>query len=313
MSLTLELGQTRAADIVFSSCPIVGSFTCGRLRIAPLPPEAPRPATVVGKHPGMLEISFGYHPNRLVREARGTRALQEAQLLLTTLCRGFVYRSDRRTRSEWVLPDDPDSAYCKATFLQLGYWFPNPDLSSEAFDNHSETRAPVEPAQEHFRLTNRLEVQSIPDDLSEKIEKADELGSDGRKRLLTACYWFNAAKQTDSSQSLAYTALIFALESLIEKVNVKRCSCCNTELFGVTDRFRELLKRYGADDKTAKLLYEMRSNIVHGKDIFDQDKYFWGFTPKAIEQDHYAEVATLLARNVIRNWLSDQARSEARD
>jgi hypothetical protein len=139
----------------------------------------------------------------------------------------------------------------------------------------------------------------VPSDLDESICHYMRLSPENREKFDRAAFWKDmASRQWNISMSASFTALVSAVESLI-----------NTRGRGSTARFRDFVERFAPGATLAhrrKQMYDLRSDILHGGGLMtiDQDIAF-GWDPPYWHERELHEELWHLTRLIMRNWLKD--------
>jgi len=106
---------------------------------------------------------------------------------------------------------------------------------------------------------------------------------------------------------LAFTALIYAIESLITNDETIVCSSCNNNIYSVSKKFKDFFKHHTADasPKIIEKLYSVRSQIAHGEKIFQSDFEIFSsnILPSNMEDRNDYSLCSHLVRIAILNWL----------
>ena len=119
----------------------------------------------------------------------------------------------------------------------------------------------------------------LPERLGVMLAMVDRLGHEERRRFMRAAQWMASARSLwDHSVSSYYIALVAAIESLQSDEDVMRCSECN-QVRDVTQRFRRFVERFvppeAGERITRQRLYGIRSDLAHGRVVFDVDEAPW--------------------------------------
>lgn len=138
----------------------------------------------------------------------------------------------------------------------------------------------------------------VPTDLDESICWYQRLHHDRRVEFNRAAFWLDiSSRQWTVSMSASFTALVSAVESLINK----RGS-------GSTERFRDFLERYapGASLEVRREMYDLRSGILHGSELITMDEdCAFGWDPPWWNERELQEELWRLTSTAVRNWLRD--------
>ncbi|HUA85066.1 MAG TPA: hypothetical protein VMB85_14485 [Bryobacteraceae bacterium] len=316
--------------VLFSVCRVAGWFRHrDKLQILPVPPDSPR-ALGLGGEPFLVQFPLRGSSEWALNAMRREVEVQRAHLLLNALLELGISRS-RGVRHHWVLlPPENTIAYC-----QEMYAFP-PGLSavptSEGFSPDSfaptdrlDPMTAIDPATYFTRrpavnsLDRRLE---IPSNLGALLDRFYSSANDDQERFLRACFWFDHARTVShDSSSAQFTALMFAIESLMPN-DGSRASCptCKRSLGkGARRRLREFLERYAPAQpqlhkNRVELYYQLRCQLAHGGYLTLSDRGsigFHGLLPKYPDELDVTTGAHQLVRIILINWLLARGREAA--
>jgi hypothetical protein len=106
-----------------------------------------------------------------------------------------------------------------------------------------------------------------------------------------------------------YIALVAAIEALACGEPLERCPKCE-QVERVTERFREFVERFipvsGSEEQeiSKKRLYELRSKLAHGKQLFVLDELPWLFqAPGGLEEREALDELSRVVKRVFVGWL----------
>lgn len=165
------------------------------------------------------------------------------------------------------------------------------------------------------------DVLTVPADLEESLDRYDRLSHEDRMRFDRAAYWLAVSTGNwELSQSISFTSLVTAVETLLSRGNVHQFICpqcggtTTHEIPGPTKQFRDFLETYAVDTVTARTrhaLYDLRSQIVHGSDLMqlDVETSLFGSDARESEQLDLHRTLSAAVRTALRNWLHDPARA----
>jgi hypothetical protein len=305
-------------EFLFAHRAVTGSyrFQSVPMQIVPAPRDAPRPKTVSGQHPFVLEYPIRRcHSSALRMHRRYKNAVEWAWVLNAVLFGSIDYRSNR-PRQMWASRlDEPDSS---CHWSQEFYMVPgSPGITSAL----SEAAEPLQivPAKFYFAhwgtRARNLPADSflIPDNLDQLIAAFVGLDGRSRRRFLRAAAAVHYSRRVwDFSISSSFLSCVQAIETLTDRPPSQPCAACHRDAGpGPTKLFRETIERYrgdvAVDEKVLANLYVVRSAIAHGRYLLQSDEAPWGFgvvssIDNIVEQEA-VEAAVTLSKAVLRNWL----------
>lgn len=298
---------------LFAPWPTVGYWRyADKFVILPAPEQAPRPVTILGDHPLVLEVMHEGAVDQGLRPLRGWKESRRIGLLLSLFIPGLKLPSNS-SRHLWVTPIDREApAEVRSVFAQEHYRIPG--FSAMGDDLSDQGELPAISLSRTFSLTvgvgQVLEIQRHTEALLDTFFALPEAK---QRRLLRAAYWLHHAQAEWSvSRSAYYQALVQAVEVLIDTPpNQAKCTECDRTLgVGPTALFRKFLDEYtppaGEDDEAArKVLYKTRSDITHGLRLLyddEEDDFGWN-NPEPIYDAMLVQRAHWVCRTAVIGWL----------
>jgi hypothetical protein len=297
---SLLTGPTKVGrDFSFNSFRVQGSWRGARsgVQILPPPDDAPRAPVEIAQHPFVLEFPLKASELWQITNYRRIREHRKLTLLLNILLAGRTSLQPRRFDHFWAIVDNENSRPGIKWVQQL--FFAN--LGEAVKDN------PSTPAAEQLETIDADAYYAsvghdgkglrIPADLDESICCYMRLSPENREKFDRAAFWKDmASRQWNISMSASFTALVSAVESLI-----------NTRGRGSTTRFRDFVERFAPGASLAyrrKQMYDLRSDILRGGGLMtiDQDIAF-GWDPPYWHERELHEELWHLTRLIMRNWL----------
>jgi hypothetical protein len=287
-------------DFSFSSFRVQGSWRGDRsgLQILPPPNDAPRAPVEIAEHPFILEFPLKVSDLWQITNHRRIREHRKLTLLLNILLAGRTSLQPRRFDHFWAsVPKDDGGQEIKWVqqffFAKLG----------EAVQDRLSMPA-VEPVeainpQGYASVGHDGKGLRVPIDLDESICRYMRLTLENREKFDRAAFWMDmASRQWNISMSASFTALVSAVESLV-----------NTRGRGSTARFRNFIEHFAPGAPLAarrNQMYALRSDILHGGELMtiDQDIAF-GWDPPYWNERELHEELWGLARFVLRHWLKN--------
>jgi hypothetical protein len=293
-------------DVFFSILPVDGYWRYREdWQIVPIPPQAPRANGVMLDNPLIVELRVPSYPGQGMLNAviHGRRAW-ELQLMLNLVLHGPVKWFGRRAFGKtWAHVQQGDGGHM-AELVQPGYSIPD-------WINQSSRFTPVDgllplPKVSDSAYFSRRGIDSddvfeIPEVLDSLLDASGMISVETRDRFLRACYWYDRSGAAwKMSVSLGHIAAVNAIETIMQSGRAP----------GVTRRFHDFVERYAprVPKENREQIYDLRSRLVHGDQLFDIDRPWPAFipTPRNLQQQDMYQAAQMVARAVIINWLLDQ-------
>lgn len=304
-----------ASQVMFSGMPFKGYFRYKDLfQLTSVPDEAPKPESMIGEHPFLLEVAFRNSESLSVRIHRSAVTLDEIQLVCSALLGPRVLSLPKATRFHWVLEQSNQDFV--SVYRQGGYvWNGFRGLSGTEFSAVDTLPAAKQMSPQEYYTANFISVEeslAIPDTLTHSLDRYFSLNELLRDKFISACYWFQKSQMImELSSSAAFVALVSAIEALLTASAGQHCEACGRSTGkGPTALFEEFIETYvpdaSANRATRKALYSLRSQITHGNKILRSDRGGW--TPGFKHSQEYADRSRLFStvRVALVNWLHSQ-------
>lgn len=312
-----ELLETTATqigrEILFTAFPVKGFWQYGdTFQILPVPASAPTPSFQAADHPCVLELKSPTSPDLQLRVGRRVRRARELELLLNTFLEGWVMSRGVAARHHWVMLHTEEPPPWKYGYCQEGYGFEGFSYEGTAF---SETvglteMTAVDPSTYYGRYGIEGRGLEVPADLRGSFDRYFGLSSEEKKKYIRAASWFQCFTRVwHISQSMAYTALISAIETLLPAEEAgPRCATCGKALRGPTDRFVDFVEGILPADQRSRAarreFYRLRSKLAHGGYLLRSDVVpFQSGHPKQWEEMWKSHGVWQIGRLTLRSWL----------
>lgn len=262
------------------------------------------PATIVAKHPFILEIKVHKANDDIYNAYYSSKALNETELLLNAITKGVVRGGEKLAKADWVY-----NYGLASTIQQLSYNFTFPkNLSDDEFSNNDQIPF------EYLRADDEPYKQlTWGDEEFAYLKLYDELNENEKKQFQIAAYWIRHADTLNiQSGSSSYIAIVTAFESLSEvDENQDKCDACN-QIKNSTARFKKTVDTLlGFNKKFTSKLYSMRSQYAHGSSLalMDIEGFFLA------HQDHSGEMIILdelisRSQTALLRWLMPEVRNQ---
>ena len=305
--------------VMFADLPLVGWWQAGAIVLREAPSEAPRPPQILGDHPLILEVEFDATDDFFFNALRSDRVSHEYALVLS-LFLPSLHLAKRFIAFHWGLVTPGVEGFgtepVRPQWMQEYYDVPGLERFADTHTPKADLQdLPSEP-DAVFYSREGISIDSgftIPDSLSAWMEKYTALSAAQKTRLLRAAYWLSHARQVRSlSASAALVAMVQVIESLVPTPTGQgRCPTCGLMTGpGPTQSFTAFVEKYGfpnaADQASAKLLYQQRSQLTHGHDLLlaDREIGFGWTTPGDAEEQGRLRYANRLVRICAINWFA---------
>lgn len=290
-----------ARTVLFGRVPVAGWFRFGdEFQILPVPPEAPRPEQLVGEHPCMLEVAYHGSTGVNIDVIRRMKRVREIELQCALLLVPYVHAASTSVSFHWVLDFPGGDISAPSRFLQAGYQWPGANVQSETFSATADFPAMAQCNVQAYYASRGVaggDVLQVPANLSESLGRIGALSAADRKRFLRAAYWYQQSfKVWSTSRSLAFTALVSAIEAM----------CPPTPQGGrIQQTFIDFVERHasGIPERDRKRLYGVRSAISHGGKLLHADEVAWGLTLQSANEYNDLRLLSSIVRAVLINWL----------
>jgi hypothetical protein len=283
------------------------------MQLIPAPPAAPRPEFTYADHPAFLEVSYPSSPHPHVNSLRARRRQSEMIELLTLILAPY-FSAPPPTDHEWVFVGDPLERL-ESQYRQVSYWpkceWPTKDELGFSVVPDVTTMATLPAGTYYDQLGVSIDqVLSIPDSFGRAVRAYIGLPADDKARFRRALHWFGVSRKVfPHSNSLAFSTLVFAIESLLPPLAAApRCAQCGLEQReSISNRFRNFLDQHcrGIPKQDITSFIGKRSSFVHGGALMmsDADDFFFRHTAPETKQRWELDVLRQVAQVVLINWL----------
>lgn len=305
-----------ARVVAFSPVRVTGAYRWqDALQIVPVPAGAPQlPSHMWGDHPFLLEVAFTSSSDTTIMIERRQNALNRTLVELFPLINPGFSSDPPSALHEWVYATAVGAI--TSEYRQRGYVYQDFKGISDSFTDIS--NLPAIPSVDFNTYYSRIGISAtegldLPDTLSGNLDRIAKLNDDDRQRYQHAGYWLQHSQRAwRSSHSAAFTALVSAIEALLDEPSSEKCPSCRSTIGGgSTAQFREFLRQHlpgdGATDAARNELYRLRSKIAHGDRLFYSDRFGFGFHPERNSEDAKLRNLTQSARVVVYNWLQSRS------
>jgi hypothetical protein len=298
-----------ARGTMFAARPVRGCWRHNdQLQLMPAPLEAPRPHTLMGDHPFIVDFAYSESSVFMLRNHRIQARSHELRLLLNLLLSGGVTMPTNRGRHHWVFTplDYPEP---RVIWTNEGYFIPEFTFVVPEMPDPTDTPPLIEIDARAYYDIGRIGADelTIPSELGVLIDAHSSLSGDDLSRFDRALYWLAMASEVWSlSQSLHLSSLVNAIECLaVGEDDRNRAD-------GPTASFKQFMREYAPGQPSGKLLdhiYELRSDITHGEQLLAYDRPSSGIHLDQTTSQHRqaGDDASRLTRGALLNWLWSRA------
>jgi hypothetical protein len=291
-------------------------------QILPMPSDAPQIENQMwGHHPILLEYKYISSKNAQVNGFRRNKKSRELIPLLHLLSQRRFYGPSRFVQSDWVVTNNEDIQKTTSEFKQLGYWYGKKFQADNSF-------SPTKGIKELEFGKGKSNELVFVEDANKLLDIIFTLDRDKYSKFITSCYWFYTANEIwKTSHSVSYVCLVTSIECLMSNVekcecgsaftdkSIEKCEICGEPKYRIGKSFKEFLEKYSSKgcSKLSKeeksYIYNIRSNMIHGKRVFIRDFEPMGFLgyQKSHESDFHRTISSLVFDALI-NWLFDNKR-----
>jgi len=308
------------AEILFARRPVTGAFrfTSIPMQILPPPPEASLPPNMSADHPFVLEYPLQCSQTPQVRYLRRRKNAVEWAWVLNALLYGSIKYSGSRPRQMWAIQSRESNFV--PFWAQEFYTVPGFRAFTSILSAQGDP-LPVVPADSYFgddkaRANLPIDMFFLPDNFDLLVGAFLNLDSDSRRRFLrSAAAIYMAGELWEVSISSCFLACAQAIETLVDRPSATPCPTCGKDSGpGPTQLFRRFVETYcqsgDVDQRVVQNLYSVRSDLAHGRYLFQFDEAPFAFNLGAtIASDNELEMsrsALTLAKEGARNWLLSQ-------
>lgn len=303
--------ETRVFQFPYlSRLPVVGYFKLNSdIQILPPKkswPKDPYQMMQEKSCPFLVELKLFHLENNNYTTDLYSKTHKEIGYFLNLCLSSNIFYPNSKIKMEWGRCDNSS----EAKYIQLGF-------ISSLFRDNSKNFSSTEnlnpmlmvSANDYYGKTRSLgDTQELPDNFVLLWSKYKDLKGEKKDNFERAIYWFYKSKCVEfESESLAFTSLIYAIESLISNTDNKTCSKCSGLTYSISRKFKDFFKSHAADapTKTIDKLYSVRSQIAHGNKIFQHDFEIFSniILPSNMEDSNDYRSCSHIVRIAILNWL----------
>lgn len=308
--LESDLKQTNLIvrnQIFFSDIPVKESYLLNdAFQILPPPEQAPVSDTIFGLHPFILQFKITDSPNFIVKMSRYLVKSRELCLLLSVFLNTNIRRMNKKIKHHWVGVPQEHSSMPKALFCQEFYSFDGFQVEQEEFDTIVANQMPKIEINQYYNTPRDLGSSlMIPENFDILFEKYHSLDGKLKEKFIRSAYWYHHSTVEQNSKSAAYLNFINAIETLAaNRKALSKCPTCEKET-GAVEQFKSFISQFApTSNKEMNELYNNRSDITHGRRIFEDDKdELMGFTPFRIEEWFDYDKVKYTTKIALINWL----------
>lgn len=324
---TLISNQKRAVGQIIGFCDekVEGTFRYKDLfQIVPVPKIAPQPQVSVADHPFRLQFSYNSSSHSMTDSKRRTEKATVYVRLLNLLSKRRITFDSGFVEFNWVMETKNPKKWT-AEWRQGGYTYKGLSGRTKRYSYLKRFRPiALVPSKKYYseRQVRGTGALQFPNNLSKSIDLAFSLDKKDWGQFYMACSWYSQAEDIwQRSNSSSFIAMVSAIECLIDKpeqcpecdqtitVALGKCSSCKKPIYRLTQNFKNFLRKYVSFidqfPNEKKVLYDVRSKLSHGLDLFSRDLQPWNFMIDVKTQEEAALQRNLhfIVSTAIYKWL----------
>ena len=254
----------------------------------------------------LVDASYSAAEDPFVEQMRRVSVARQSANLVT-LATWPSLRSIVEGREDWTLVWDP--ATMAMTNGRLAPGFHSDDLQQSVAPASITGDAAI-PTIEHQRfVAGPLDLVHgqlyVVETLPLLLANYWALGQSVRMRLDRALTWFDMASRS-SGPGAAIVCYIIAVEALLPEIKADPCESCRQSPLKISQRVAKFLQEYAGlliEEKVLNSLYDMRSHLAHGSQLYEVDFPRFGVNNDSIMDVLKVEVSV---RAALLNWLLQQ-------
>ena len=297
--------------VCFSQMQVLGKYQINSdLEIFPIPTGNPISDEIPSDHPFILRYSISTCNDISVNAYRSGLELDKFENLFSQLACPVKCNYGRNGDKRWVFSISNNSEV-ETKWQQCGYIGTNTNIENpETISSIAEVEDELYYGKYYFGAGD---IMTVPKSLRESFRIALTIKKECSDKYFNAVKWYRQGLKTlQSSKGLTFIAMVTAIECLIDQDEKRaKCETCNRILDdGPTKKFNSFMETYcpGIDQSARKALYEMRSNLAHGRMVLLGDGSSYSFNPVKITQDQSLRSVIHYVRLGLRNWLHMSAK-----
>jgi hypothetical protein len=311
--------QQIAREFSFCNVPVLGSWLGKEsgIQICPAPLKAPRPDQIFAENPFILEFPIQISSIASVDAYRRQNMHQKYTSMLNLFLNRRILLQSVQPKHSWSITrlknGDIESAWS-----QQGYFAELGPVLTKAHSVGTWPEMILSKSEEYNSFDfYRGDELSISDELDDLICHYQRLSTGDLEKVDRAAYWFDlSSHQGNLSLSASFVSLVSAIESFVGRGEIHKVKCrtCDVEIDhevpGALARFRAFLEQYAPGHglkKDRDKMYDLRSSIAHGSDLFlvDQNRDFGWDPPGSYERELFGSLWRV-SKVAIRNWLKSR-------
>jgi Apea-like HEPN len=327
---TIELANIISKELIDDQKVSIGQYVCFSqnrsiegyfkykdiFQILPVPPQAPKQEYIVGGHPFLLQYQYISSSNVSVDNARRMKRLTELGLLLHFLSGRIIVYPSVYSESAWVFNRVNDKDW-STSWKQIAYNYDGFTTKPEKYDSVENLN--LIPIGE--RHSNELTLMA---DSSEILNKVFSSDSTKYAKLIKSLYWYYLSSKTwIVSHSVSYVSLITSIECLLEGIDkcscgsakiqkgVEVCDICGEPKYKIGKSIKEFIQKHAGltfnklSPQEKRQIYNIRSEMVHGSDIYPRDlnSQFTSYS-QSLDDSFHRHINGLVSET-IRHWVEN--------
>lgn len=290
--------------------------------IVPAPADIPKMDHIFGEHPYLLQLRYKRSKDQLTSDLRVKKRAFEVIPILNGITRTHFLLPTKYTTFSWGISLNGQHDPAPQRFRE-DYVIKRLEIDLSEFDNQG-LLIELIPRGPYYDIRNNVNWPVVlPENFELLLDTAFSLPQDEYQKLYRACLWFTKGQQIwRISESASFLCVVSALESLVARAEkctechqtitegLSICPSCDQPQYRVTKAFKEFIQQYApraaSKDQFMKLVYKVRSDLVHGlDDLLQSEVSPWAIfeKPQQAYQERLQRDLFDCASEAIVNWL----------
>jgi hypothetical protein len=275
---------------------------CDEWQLGPVPktPDAPRPPSAFGQFPVLLQWRFDkVVGDRVItinqkRKDGAFRRIMYPVVLFFLRRNIFIHVPSHICKQEWATQMDGGDRNAPPIYVQLD-WYPVPDSINATGHHNFHDFSPLSANKIDESHANSGAVNGIVQlpPLAFLFSRLRKLTPDDERRFQRGCYWLTKALSA-STLTTKLLNLITVIEGFLSNSS-RKCSTCRGDVYGIGQRFRAFLLRYGASSPVRYSSASLTPNAARLIDFRgDSAREYFNFVKYETERKEFLQWAAKL-------------------